>query len=228
MDQGLKSYTAEFIGTFTLCLIGQGAICTQQLMGTAGGGLLTVAIAHGLALAVMISAFGSVSGGHFNPAVTIGFLVTGKQSLGSAMRYILAQLAGAVVASAMVAACFPTAVWQSVRLGAAGLHPEISVPIGLLLEAVMTFFLVVAVWGTAVDPRAPKIGGFGIGLAVTMDILIGGPLTGAAMNPARAFGPALVAGAWDMHWIWWVGPFAGAAVAALMYRGLILPAEAKR
>jgi aquaporin Z len=228
MDQGLKSYTAEFIGTFTLCLIGQGAICTQQLTGTAGGGLLAVAVAHGLALVVMISALGAASGGHFNPAVTFGFLVTGRQSAGSAARYIVAQLAGAVVASAIVAASFPAAVWQSVRLGAAGLHPEISAPMGLLLEVIMTFFLVLTVWGTAVDSRAPKIGGIGIGLSVTMGILFIGPLTGGALNPARAFGPALVAGAWDMHWIWWVGPMAGGAIAAWLYRGLILPAEATR
>jgi aquaporin Z len=176
----------------------------------------------------MISALGAASGGHFNPAVTFGFLVTGRQSAGSAARYIVAQLAGAVVASAIVAASFPAAVWQSVRLGAAGLHPEISAPMGLLLEVIMTFFLVLTVWGTAVDSRAPKIGGIGIGLSVTMGILFIGPLTGGALNPARAFGPALVAGAWDMHWIWWVGPMAGGAIAAWLYRGLILPAEATR
>jgi MIP family channel proteins len=227
MDQGAKSYWAEFLGTFTLCLIGEGAICTQQLIG-GGGGLLAVAVAHGLALAVMISAFGAVSGGHFNPAVTMGFLVTGKQSLGSAIRYWISQLLGAVVASALVAASFPAAVWQSARLGAAVLHPEVSVVMGLVIELVMTFFLVTAVWGTAVDPRAPKIGGFGIGLSVTMGILFGGPLTGGAMNPARAFGPALIAGAWEHHWLWWVGPLAGGALAGWIYNGVVMPKEGAR
>lgn len=224
MDRGVQSYWAEFLGTFTLCFIGQGAICTQQLTGTAASGLLPIALAHGLALAVMISALGVASGGHFNPAVTFGFVVTGKQGIGSAVRYWIAQLLGAAVASWLLTLCFPISVWQSVRLGAAGVSPEISPMIAMVLELVMTFFLVTAVWGTAVDSRAPKIGGFGIGLTVAMDILLGGPLTGAAMNPARAFGAALVSGAWGPHWVWWVGPMAGGALAALVYRNLVLPA----
>lgn len=222
MDQGVKSYWAEFLGTFTLCFIGQGAICAQQLAGAADGGLLAIAVAHGLALAVMISALGVVSGAHFNPAVTLGFVVTGRQGLGSAVRYWIAQLLGAVVASFVLAACFPQAVWESVQLGAAALNPEISPALGVLVELVMTFLLVTAVWGTAVDARAPRIGGFGIGLAVTMGILMGGPLTGAAMNPARAFGPAIVSGAWANHLVYWIGPLLGGALAALVYNGLVL------
>jgi len=222
MDRGLKSYVAEFLGTFTLCFIGQGTICTYQMLGAANGSLLAIAVAHGLALVVMISALGAVSGGHFNPAVTFGFLVTGKQSAGSALRYWIAQLLGAVVASTLLARIFPHSVWDSVHLGAAGISPEISVGAAVLLEFVLTFFLVAVVWGTAVDPRAPKLGGVAIGLVVTMDILVAGPLTGAAMNPARAFGAALISGAWGPHWVWWVGPLAGGAVAALLYRGLLL------
>jgi MIP family channel proteins len=191
-------------------------------MGPDGPGLLGIAVAHGLALAVMISAFGATSGGHLNPAVTFGFLVTGRHSLGASLRYWGAQLAGAVLASYLLAACFPRPIWESVRLGAAGLSPEISLGGGFLVEAVLTFFLVTAVWGTAADPRAPKIGGFGIGMAVTMGILMGGPLTGAAMNPARAFGPALVAGAWEQHWLWWVAPMLGGGAAAAVYHRLVL------
>jgi glycerol uptake facilitator-like aquaporin len=95
----------------------------------------------------------------------------------------------------------------------------------VFVEFVLTFFLVTAVWGTAVDARRPAIGGFGIGLCVAMDILVGGPLTGAAMNPARAFGPALAAGMWENHWIWWVGPMLGGAVAGVLYNSLLLPKQ---
>src|SRR5690349_12421582 len=97
------------------------------------------------------------------------------------------------------------------------LAPGVSFGTGVLVEAVLTFFLLLAVFGTAVDPRAAKIGGFGIGLTVAVDILVGGPLTGAAMNPARVFGTAIAAGFWDAHWIYWVGPIAGAAFASWIY-----------
>jgi MIP family channel proteins len=214
MDQGFKSTWAEFLGTFTLCFIGQGAICTQQLLGPGDASLLTIAVAHGLALATMISALGQTSGAHFNPAVTFGFVLAGRQSLGSGVRYVVAQLFGAVFASLLLAACFPRPVAQAATLGAAAVHPDVPVGVALVIEFVLTFFLVWVVWGTAVDDLAHRIGGFGIGLTVTMGILLAGPLTGAAMNPARAFGPALVAGAWTHHWIWWVGPLLGGAAAA--------------
>ena len=222
----MKSLWAEFLGTFTLCFIGQGAICVNQMAGASGPGLVGIAIAHGLALAVMISALGAVSGGHFNPAVTFGFVITGRQSVGSMIGYWIAQLAGAVVASALLARVFPMSVWQEARLGAAALAPGISPTAGALVEMILAFFLVTAVWGTAVDPRAPKIGGFAIGLAVLMGILMAGPITGAAINPARAFGAALIAGAWDNHWVWWVGPLAGGGLAAVAYRRLALPESA--
>lgn len=222
----MKALWAEFLGTFTLCFIGQGAICVNQMTGPGGPGLVGIAIAHGLALAVMISALGAVSGGHFNPAVTISFVVTGRQKIGSALGYWVAQLLGAVVASVLLARIFPLAVWQEARLGAAALGPGISPTAGVGVELVLAFFLITAVWGTAVDPRAPKIGGFGIGLAVLMGILMAGPITGAAINPARAFGPALVAGAWQDHWVWWVGPLAGGALAGLAYRRFSWPDEA--
>jgi MIP family channel proteins len=221
MSQGLKSCWAEFLGTFALCFIGQGAIITQHV-GFPGAGLLGIAVAHGLALAVMISALGAVSGGHFNPAVTLSLVVTGRQSAGSAAAYWVSQLVGAVVASYLLVAVFPAAAWQPVALGAARLFPELTAMGGALVEFVLTFFLVTAVWGTAVDERHPPIGGFGIGLAVTMGILAGGMLTGGAMNPARAFGPALAAGAWADHWIWWVGPLLGGAAAGLVYNGAVL------
>ncbi len=217
MDQGPKKWWAEFLGTFTLCFVGQGAVCATRMMGVEGGGLVTIALAHGLALATMISALGAVSGGHFNPAVTFGFVVTRRITLPMAAGYWVAQFAGAVVASMLLTQVFANDVWQAVRLGVPALAPVLTPLGGVLLELVMTALLVTAVWGTAVDERHPPIGGFGIGLTVGMNILAFGPLTGGAMNTARAFGPALVTGVWNDHWVYWIGPFAGAAIASLIY-----------
>ena len=219
MDQGPKSYWAEFLGTFTLCFAGQGAIVMQQAAGT--NSLLVIAVAHGLALAVMISALGAWSGGHFNPAVTFGFWVTRRISLTSAITYWVSQLLGAITASFLLRAVVPGEPGAAVHFGVPMLAAGVSVGQGFLLEFVMTFFLVTAVWGTAVDERGPKIGGFGIGLTVCMDILFGGPLTGAAMNPARAFGAACASGVWTDHWLYWVAPMAGGAAAARVYKSLI-------
>lgn len=221
MDQGPKSYWAEFLGTFALCFFGQGAIVLNQFTGGQPG-LVGIAIAHGLALAVMISALGSTSGGHFNPAITMGFVVTGRQSWTSAITYWISQLLGAVVASFLLRAAVPGEAGDLVHYGAAAVNPAITSTQALLIEFILTFFLVTAVWGTTVDERAPKIGGFGIGLAVLMGILMAGPLTGAAMNPARAFGAALVSGTWGHHWVWWVGPLLGGIAAARAYKSFVL------
>jgi MIP family channel proteins len=228
MGQSVRIGVAEFIGTFALCFIGQGAIVVAQMMGAGPGALLGIAAAHGLALATMISALGAVSGGHFNPAVTFAFVVTGRQKIGSALGYWIAQLLGAVVASFLLRSFLPEAAWRAVHLGAPALAPGIGTGAGVAIEIVATFFLVTAVWGTAVDERHPPIGGFGIGLTVMMDILFAGPLTGAAMNPARAFGAALLGGAMEQHWIWWVGPIVGGAVAALLYDRLLLGRRAAK
>jgi len=222
MDQGIKSYWAEFVGTFALCFVGQGAICVAQMTGAGPEALIGIAAAHGLALATMISALGATSGGHFNPAVTFGFLVTGRQKLPSAIAYWVSQILAGVVASVLLRSMLPEAVWRGAHLGAPAIAPEIGVGSAVVLEFIMTFFLVTAVWGTAVDERAPKIGGFGIGLTVTMDILMGGPLTGAAMNPARAFGAAQFGEAMQNHWVWWVGPMLGGAAAALIYDRVVM------
>jgi MIP family channel proteins len=219
MDQGPKSYWAEFLGTFTLCFIGQGAVVMQQATG--GGSLLVVAAAHGLALAVMISALGAWSGGHLNPAVTLGFVVTRRMSLTSAITYWVSQLSGAIAASFLLRAVVPGEAGEAVHYGVPLLAAGVSVSQGLLIEFVLTFFLVTAVWGTTVDERAPKIGGLGIGLAVLMDMLVGGPLTGAAMNPARAFGAACASGVWTHHWVYWLAPMLGGVAAARVYKSLM-------
>ena len=165
----------------------------------------------------MISALAPLSGGHFNPAVSFGFFLTGRQSARSMLSFWAAQLLGAVVGSFFLRAVFPESVWDAVKLGAPAVHSSIS-PLGALVaEAIGTFFLVTAVWGTMVDDRHPPIGGFGVGLAVAMGVLAVGPVTGAAFNPARALGPALAANAWASHWLYWVGPLVGGGAAALAY-----------
>jgi MIP family channel proteins len=221
---GMKAYTAEFLGTFVLCFIGAGSICADALTGGKLG-LVGIALAHGLALSVGITALGHVSGGHFNPAVTFGFLITGRLPAARAAGYVVAQLLGAFVGGLLVVAAFSPEVRALVGSGVPVPGEGVSATKALWIEAVLTFLLVLAVWGTAVDARAPRIGGFGIGLTVAFDILMGGPLTGASMNPARTFGPALAAGVWTSHWVYWVGPLLGGGAAALLYHGLFLRAE---
>lgn len=220
----LRAVLAEFIGTFGFFFVGIAAILgTTPAIGT-GAGLIGVALAHGLALSVAVSVFGGVSGAHFNPAVTAGMLAAGRIKIGAAVAYVIAQLAAGVAAAGFCKAMFPAAAVAQANLGIP--LPAAGVTTGtiLALEFVMTFLLMTAIFGTAVDERGRgvKIGGFGIGLAVTSDILAGGPITGASMNPARSFGPALVQGDWSFHGLYWIAPIAGAVVAALIYEHVIL------
>ena len=217
----MRPAIAELVGTFAFVFIGAGAIVTDTY--THGGvGLLGVAVAHGVMLSIMVSVFAATSGGHFNPAVTAGFLVTRRITPALAGAYVLAQLIGGTLAGLALRVAFPQAAWKAARLGTPNLAPGISFGTGVLIEAILAGFLVLAVFGTVVDERAPKIGGFGIGLTVAVDILMGGPLTGAAMNPARAFGPALAGGYWDNQLVYWIGPLIGGVLAALLYEYVIL------
>ena len=216
MEHGRK-LAAEFIGAFALVFVGAGAIIQ-----TAGGNLVAIAIAHGLAIALMVSALGHISGGLFNPALTLGLWATRRLDSVTTALYIIAQLLGAVVAGIGLLLFYPESL-----TGAAGANfgvPALGRGIDFLsavgIEAVATFFLMLAVFGTALDKRGPKVGGFAIGLILTMDILAFGTLTGAAMNPARAFGPALVDMNWDNHLVYWIGPIVGAVAAALLYHYL--------
>src|SRR2546428_3264188 len=204
MNKGyVKPLIAELVGTFAFVFIGAGSIITNVL--TRGElGLLGIALAHGLALAIMITVFAATSGGHINPAVTIGFLVTRRIAPLLGLLYIVAQLVGATLAGLLLRVVFPQAVWQAARLGTPNLAPGVSFGLGVFIEAVLTFFLLLAVFGTAVDPRAPKIGGFGIGLTVAAGILGGGALTGAAMHPAIALGPAPGGRLWQNGLVFWV------------------------
>lgn len=216
----IPALAAEAIGTFIFFFVGAGAVVTSQIPGVRTG-LVEIALAHGLALAVMVSAFGAISGGHFNPAVTIGVWVAGRISAGVAVAYVVAQLLGAAVAGIVLRLVFLPTLWVPVYLGTPVLGYGVGPNKGILIEAILTMALLLAVLLTAVDERAPRtIAGFGIGLTVAFDILVGGPLTGAAMNPARHFGPALASGFWENVHVYWIGPIVGAVVAALLYRYL--------
>ncbi|MDB6065037.1 MAG: hypothetical protein JWR26_1245 [Pedosphaera sp.] len=211
----IKQCVAEFIGTFALIFIGIGAIHNNNP--GVGVGLLGVALAHGLTIAVMVSATGGISGGHLNPAVTLGLLVGGKIKFSDSIAYWIAQLAGAAAAAYLLVGLFGENGVSVVAGGTPDLASEISASVGTIIEVVLTFFLVFVVYGSAVDARAPKIGGLAIGLTVALDILFAGPLTGASMNPARTFGPALASGHWNHHIVYWVGPMVGGALAGLIY-----------
>ncbi|MEX1072206.1 MAG: aquaporin [Chloroflexota bacterium] len=228
-ERSAPALIAEAIGTFLFFFVGAGSVVLGDHLAATGGagpGLLGVALAHGLALAVLVSALGPVSGGHFNPAVTLGVWIMGKITPARAALYVAAQLVGAVAAGMALRAVFADA-WQASNIGTPALGAGITPLVGIGVEAVLTALLVLVVIGTAVDPRGPKIGGLAIGLAVAADILVGGPLTGAAMNPARWFGPAVAAGAYADWYVWWIGPAIGAAAAAVVYRfSLAQPREA--
>jgi aquaporin Z len=216
---------AEFVGTFALIFVGVGAIAVA---GAAAGeaGLLGVALAHGLTLAVMISATAAISGGHLNPAVTFGARLAGKISTRGALAYWAAQLAGGLAGAALIELVIPVSELRATGWGVPA--PGSGIPLGsaLLAEAILTFFLVFVVFGTAIDRRAPKVGGLFIGLTVALDILVGGPISGAAMNPARFLGPALVFGSQlQFTWLYLVGPLAGGAIAGLVWRYLLLEPE---
>ncbi len=214
MDESvLRRSVAEFVGTFTLIFIGGGAGIVS------GQDIVAVALANGLAIGIMVSNLGHISGGHFNPSITLGFVATRRITLRLAVAYWASQFLGAVLAASILRGFFHRAI-----IGAVPHAPIFGSGKGLVLELIMTFFLVWAVWATAVDPRGTfkSIAGLAIGLTITIDVLMGGPLTGAAMNPARAFGPELLSGNWGEGWIYYVGPVLGALLAALVYEFLYL------
>jgi aquaporin TIP len=210
---------AEFVGTFTLVFVGAGSIVAVH-----GTNLTAIALAHGLAIGVMASAVGHISGGHFNPAVTFGFLVTRRIEPYLAATYLFAQLTAAIIAALLLQGMLPENQVDAVNLGAPALAPGIGAGAGLAIETILTFFLVWVIFATAADPRGTfaSIAGLAIGFTITLDIFMGGPYTGAAMNPARALGPQLVQGFWDDAWVYYLGPLVGAALAALLYDLLYL------
>jgi MIP family channel proteins len=215
-----RHFYSEFIGTFALVFVGSGAIMVAHN----GGSLLEVAVAHGLVLGIMVTAFMRIAA-HFNPAVTIGFLFARRISPALAALHIVAQVIGAIVAAYALKSLFPAELYAASRGGGQSISTAVTASQAWVVEAIATFFLMTAIYGTAVDKRAPNVGGFGIGLVICFDILAFGPLTGASMNPARSLGPALVYGVFEAQIIYITAPIVGAVVAALAYEKLVLQGE---
>jgi aquaporin TIP len=215
MKQSARSFLAEVIGTFGLIFFGAGAILQQQA--TQSVGTTGIAMAHGLAILIGVYAFGHISGAHFNPAVSFGMWITRRIGLAKMITYWVAQLLGASLAAWILSSIYQGGPLD-VHLGTPAIDPTIGPKTGCAIEAILTFFLVTAVFGSAVDPRAPSgFAGLAIGLTITACVLMGGALTGAAMNPARAFGPALASHYWQDQWVYWVGPLVGGGAAAIVY-----------
>jgi aquaporin TIP len=218
-----RRYVVEFIGPFALTVLGVGAIIV-----TRGEDLVAIALAHGLAIGVMVAAAGHISGGVYNPAISVGLALGRRLPWPTALGYILVQCLGALAATIVLKIIAPPdlASAAGVNLGVVAPGPGVSAIQALITEVVLTFFLQFVIYGVAIDKRGPAaIAGLAIGITISVDILGGGPISGAAMNPARALGPAVVQGAFRDLWIYIVGPIIGAAIAAVLYEYFLLPQE---
>ncbi len=236
LDRWIRPLIAEFIGPFALVFIGAGAILTAGSQGwlvpgqSNGGTLVMIALANGLAIGLMVAAAGHISGGHYNPAVTVALFISGKISAIKSVAYIVVQLLGAVVAALVLKQLFDesnvsfTSTVPAINYDGDGDAVIVGRTNAIILEFILTFFLVYVIHGVAIDSRgAQAIAPLAIGLTVTMSILMAGPLTGATMNPARHFGPALVDGQWKDTWIYWVAPIAGGVLASIVHNYILIP-----
>src|SRR5437870_3488444 len=225
MPKLLRPLTAEFIGTLLFVFLGAGSVVAVAANGpTAGGiGSLGVALPPGVGMAVTGPMTRGISGAPMNPALPFGWWIATGGAGTRACQSILAQVLGGVAGAALVKALLPRMAVGLALVGTPRLASDVSFMQGVWIEALLTFFLVSAVFGTAVSSEAPKIAGFGIGLAIFVDALVGGNLTGAAMNPARAFGPAVISRSFNGHAVYWIGPLLGAALAGALWKAVLLP-----
>lgn len=217
-----RNWLAESIATFALVFFGPLAVVLSVVIfgdGLSIESIIMISLAHGSAIGLMVYAFGHISGAHINPAVTIPMMITRKIGFADGIGYVVFQIIGALVAAFSLKAILPEA-GMAANLGTQGGPSELlnySATSGMVLEMVFTFFLVVTIFGVAVHKKAPAgISGISIGGMVFLLHLIGVPLTGASMNPARTFGPAIASGAWEFHWIYWVGPIIGGIIAGVL------------
>ena len=206
-----KSLVAEFIGTFALIFIGAGALA----IGSAN--LVGVALAHGLVIVTFAYAYGHISGTHINPAVTLGLLIAGEIEFVAAIGYWIVQFLGGILGAVVLNAVLPNAGDLGVTILGEGVTPVQ----GLVVEIVLTFFLVNTIFNTAISGKAGNLAGLAIGLTLALAILMGGPLTRASLNPARTLGPAIVSGNYADIWLYFIGPFVGGILAALLYIGVL-------
>jgi len=237
-----RSSIAEFFGTALFIFLGCGSvISTQDTLGRSVGpsgietpSLTVIALAHGFAITVIIYAIGEVSGGHINPAVTWATLITNRISILRAIVYFISQILGAIVGASFLAAILPPQMRYS--LGCHGINPELGAARGYFAEVVFTFIFIFIVFATAISPFvgkvAPLAGGndygpgkltpLALGLTILVLHIVGIPLTGASMNPARSIGPAVVNGCWSNHWVYWFGPLTGSTIAAFLSTAIFL------
>ena len=206
-----KNLVAEFIGTFALIFIGAGAVAIDI------GGLIGAAFAHGFVVVAFIYAYGHISGTHINPAVTLGLLIAGEIAFVAAIGYWIVQFLGGLLGAVLLNAVLPNPSDLGVTILTEGVTPVQ----GLVIEIVLTFFLVSTIFSTAVNGKAGDFAGIAIGFVLIACILMGGPLTRAALNPARTLGPAIVSGNYADIWLYFVGPCVGAILAALLYIGVL-------
>jgi MIP family channel proteins len=217
-----RRLTAELLGTFGFVFLGCGVVVANAYPG-ANIGIGSIALVHGIALAVLVTMTMAISGGLLNPALTVGMLVARRLDLKSAIGYIIVQCIGAVLGAMALKLLFPVGIARLVSYGTPLIANTVTLPQAIGIEALLTFLLMSAVFGTAVSATAPRVGGFVIGLTVYPCILVAATLTGPAINPARAFGPAVVSGVWVGHIAYWIGPILGAVVAAIVWDRVLLP-----
>ncbi len=219
-----RRLAAESLGTFAWVFVAAAAACAAQLRAGSEADtarLLAIAVATGFIVAAMVTALSGISGGHLNPAVTIAFWVTRRANTFEALAYWIAQLFGGSVAAYLLKMILPEGVWRPVLLGAPALATDVLRVQGMLLEGVLTFLVVLVFYSLAnrVEARSSLLG-MATGLTVAAAVLIAGPYTGAALNPARALGTALASGFWAAHGVYWVGPLAGGVVAGWLHDAL--------
>lgn len=222
----LKAVFAEFIAVFLFVFIGLGSVSAYfklhpENVDITPSGLVGIALAHGLAIAITVAATANISGGHVNPAVTFGLVIGGNITLITGLLYWIGQLLGAAAAALLLK--YVVVGLEPVPIHALGVG--VSPWSGVVLEIVLTFALVFVVYATAVDPKKGSVGviaPLAIGFTVLAAHFIGVPFTGASLNPARSFGPAVANFDFHNHWIYWVGPLIGAALAAFIYDGVFI------
>jgi len=233
---------SEFVATLIFIFIGTGSVvATQATLGVSSvqiPSLTVIALAHGFTIMILVYAVGEISGGHINPAVTWATMITNKISVVRGLTYIIFQLLGGIVGSALLKSILPPQIQYS--MGCHGLNPKLTAGQGFGAEVIFTAIFLFVVFATAISPFAGKFsplssggsGGqeygpgkltpFAVGMTILVLHCVGVPLTGASMNPARSFGPAVVNGCWSNHWIYWIGPLAGSTAASLIAQAIFL------
>lgn len=211
MTELTRRCATELVGTAALVLIGPGAVMVDSLTG-GGIGILGIAVAFAAVVTAVVASTGHISGAHINPAVTIGLWLARRHPPAEVLPYVMAQFTGAVAAAGMLRA----GLGEVARIG--GTFPTLSIERAFGVEAVLSLLLVLVILGVTSDRAAPGTAPLAIGITVGFCALVGGPLTGASMNPARSFGPAVFAGDWTAHWVYWIGPLVGSGLAVLLYR----------